>query len=183
MNNRDETESRDLLYPPEIMAKIRIEFVKNQKDMFEKLQATLESGDLKAAFLLVHTLRGSAGLIAEFDLVKLAGETEAVLKKEAKPDDFMLLSLEKELNRVLGIIGVPEQPAFVLSWDEVDKDEIRLLFDKLRASLENSTAECFELIDSLSCLPDMSELITLIERCDFTAALLVLEKLRIQLGM
>jgi len=100
----------DYLLSPEHTAILRVEFAKEQKDTSTKFPAALKDVDFKKAFLMAHTLKGSAGLINEMELVKLATDAESKLKKGLPPDEVTMELLYKELARVLTDIENEDPP-------------------------------------------------------------------------
>ena len=165
---------------PELIASLRAEFAKEQRETSLRLQSALDIGDFKAAYLLVHTLKGNAGLINEPELATLAAEAMPLLRAGEMPEKYILDLLKARLDHVLdGIMPPKKRP--ITSWESVDKTEMNTIISKLKFSLENHTPECFKLLDDLRSLPQTSNLISLIESCEFSTALPELEKFKAEL--
>ncbi|MCL2839256.1 MAG: diguanylate cyclase [Defluviitaleaceae bacterium] len=97
--------------PPDLVAMLRSEFIKAQCSTIAKLQEALSTLNYKVAHLLVHTLKGNAGLINESTLVKLALDIVPILKAGQMPEKSMIESLEIELDRVLKDIATSSPAA------------------------------------------------------------------------
>jgi len=95
---------------PALIAALRAEFVKEQRETGVRLQNAIDTDDYKAAHLLVHTLKGNAGVICEVELVKLASEVVPLLKAGERPAKFAMDALQSELSRVLDGIPKSENP-------------------------------------------------------------------------
>ena len=88
------------LEDPEVLAKLRKEFVKNQGNVMEELYQAMTANDIKTTHRLVHTLKGLAALIGEKHLEKMAQESEMLLKNGKIPEAHQLEALKNELFRV-----------------------------------------------------------------------------------
>ncbi|MCL2276419.1 MAG: ATP-binding protein [Treponema sp.] len=77
-------------------------FVKINKNAFNDLKKHLESGDIKSAHRLTHSLKGNAAQLRKAELQKAAAEIENKLKNgDININKEELINLEKELNIVL----------------------------------------------------------------------------------
>ena len=156
---------------------LRIKFAKEQGLTFDNIEKALAAGDLQRAFLLAHTLKGSAGLIAEPELVEAAKAVEIKLKDKGAPDADMMQRLGAVFTRVLEAIEIPEKQ----DAGEIDLAVAADVFNRLQPILEASSADCFMMLDELEKLPLTDELVAAIEICDFKAALEALGELRMKL--
>ncbi|MCL2226904.1 MAG: diguanylate cyclase [Oscillospiraceae bacterium] len=93
---------------PELIAKLRIDFVRHHKNAFIEMCNAIDTGDTETAHRLAHTIKGSAGLILESALARTAEKVEQVLAEAAAPTDSQLSALEREFVRVLLDIGEVE---------------------------------------------------------------------------
>jgi len=75
-------------------------FVRSQKNVISKINEAIQINDIKTAHLLVHTLKGLAGLIRENELINIAEKTELALSNGAIPEN-LLASLDLKLEFVL----------------------------------------------------------------------------------
>ncbi|MDR2167413.1 MAG: Hpt domain-containing protein [Clostridiales bacterium] len=163
----------------DFVGKLRIKFAKEQGDVFVRIQNALKAGDIKGAFLLVHTLKGAAGLIGEPMLVKAAIAAEHPLRHGEMPGLIVMENLQYTLDDVVSAIYIPQRQE-VTEWDKAAAAE---LFDGLQTMLAESSAECFMILDDLEKIPETEELVALIEKCDFAAALDELLELRTKLEL
>ena len=163
----------DFLNRADIAEKMRIEFAKNHKKTFLNITQSLESGDMKTAHRLAHTVKSSAGLIGEATLAQIAGSVEASLNNSISITSGQLSDLEKELFRVLEGIEVPPQRLEVASG--VNAQE---LLCKLEPLLEARDIKCLDLLDELRKIPEAAILARQVENFDFSVAIGNLETLR-----
>jgi len=86
----------------EFQKALRGYFIKTNKDVINEISKNLESGDIKTAHRLTHSLKGNAAQLGKTDLQKAAADIEVRLKNgENNITDEELKNLEKELNIVL----------------------------------------------------------------------------------
>ena len=77
-------------------------FLKNGQDRLKEIKSALDSGDIKLAHRLVHSMKGNAAQIEKPALQKAAAAVELALKDEKNlVTDEQLALLEKELNAAL----------------------------------------------------------------------------------
>jgi len=160
-----------------LIEKLRNDFAKDQKNTFRDLTNALSCGDNKTSRLLIHTLKGMAGLIAENELAKVSVEVEYLLAEGEMPPAGLLLSLENELNRVLASIAKAKGTTFA---DDKDFDKIAAiaLLDELKPLLEGKNADSLSFLPELSTLPQTAVLCKQIETFEFKTALSTLHTLR-----
>jgi CheY-like chemotaxis protein len=147
-------------------------FVKSNQNKFSEITEAINTGDIKLAHRLVHTLKGNAGQLKKPLLQKAAEEVENCLTDEkniATPNQ--LETLRAELNAVMKefMSLVKQRPKPVIT-TPLDKTEIRELLEKLQYILENDNPECLEYIDKLHAIPGSEELVDQIETFDFKIA-------------
>jgi len=159
---------------------LRIKFAKEQQDAFSEIKGALDKSDLEQAFLLTHTLKGSAGLICEPELVKIATAIEVKLQHGKMPDADEVSLLHEVFNSVLAGIEIPAKAE---SAQEIDKCRAADIFDRLQPILEKSSADCFLMIEELEELPHSQSLIEAVESCDFEVALEAMLVLKEKLGI
>jgi len=160
----------------ELIKTLRIDFAKSHKNTFNDFCEALRDSDNKKAHLLVHTIKGAAGLIEEDILVKTAAHLEIALAEGRTPTSEQLSALENEISRVVESIGKPEEEDF--SGDKVlDTDKVQILFDKLSPLLKSRNAESLSLTDELRTIPETAVLVKQIENFDFDLALKTMDTL------
>ncbi|MCL1996752.1 MAG: response regulator [Defluviitaleaceae bacterium] len=159
----------------EIKEALMREFVKTQKDTFSEISTAIDNGDTKAALLLAHSLKGISYLINEDTLAEVAAKVENSLLKSSSVDPAHMQSLEQHLNSVLNNIKLPETKGAV---NEVEKEKVLAIFDKLEPLLASNNSECLFLVEELSTIPETAVMIKKIESFDFSTALEDLKILR-----
>jgi HPt (histidine-containing phosphotransfer) domain-containing protein len=157
---------------PDLMKKLRSDFIKNHKNKHSEIIAAINAGDNEKARLLAHSLKGVAGLIGETTLASAAEKAEKQLAAGVIP---MLDNLEKELNHVLDGIEITE--THVLDDKNFEKGNAVELFQKLKPLLKRRNNECLDLLDELRVIPKTETLVKQIEDYDFAAALETLDTL------
>ncbi|MCL2197839.1 MAG: Hpt domain-containing protein [Defluviitaleaceae bacterium] len=163
--------------------KLRKDFVKGQKYTFEDLQAEIAAKHFSTAHRLVHTLKGTAGLIKEEALVDIALKIEQRLRNSEAPENHDMQILENELNRVLTTIvesGITDDDKLNIP---PTPDEQKALFDRLQALLKESDGECIKLIEEIALIPETKVLVHQIENYSFKHAMVTLKVLREVLGV
>jgi len=161
----------------ELLDVLRTDFTRMHNNSMNDLRSALSLADIETAKRLVHTLKGSAGMIAEHVLAKHSGQLEMLLKEGKIPPDDKLSTLENELKLVLKRIGKPETAAPTPA-EILDKDSALAVFNKLEPLLKSGDAECLSLLDDLHMIAETDDLIRQIEDFDFAKALKALEKLK-----
>jgi CheY-like chemotaxis protein len=151
-------------------------FVNSNQNKFSEITGALNSGDIKLAHRLIHSLRGNAGQLEKTPLQNAAKNVEEQLKNgknNAGPDQ--LAALERELNAVLAeltpLVYEPAKHEQLLFVDPLDTDERNELFGKLESLLKSGNPKSLALIDSLRRIPESAELIKRIEEFEFELAL------------
>jgi len=66
----------------ELRMKLQLNFPKENHDRMLKVRSAIDTGDIKLARLLAHTLKSNAGLIGESRLQELAAMVESMLERE-----------------------------------------------------------------------------------------------------
>ena len=64
-----------------LFEKLKLSFVKNNQTTYADIALAVESGDIKLAHRLAHTLKGNAGQIGMSGLQKAASDVEELLRK------------------------------------------------------------------------------------------------------
>ena len=161
----------------ELIAKLRLDYAKNHRNMISEIQKAIKMGDIPAAHRLAHTLKGLGGLMHEPKLTELAAQVEYLLKDEKLPINELLSKLEQEHRRVLETIGTPkfEMPT---NAQVLDKEKAKEVFDKLTPLLETHNADSLLLLDELRVIPETAVLVKLIDDFEFETSIKLLQTLR-----
>ena len=163
----------------EFSRQIQTIFAKKNQNKFAEIEGAIQSGDIKLAYRLAHTLKGNAGQIGESSLQAAALEVETRLKNEENNVTAANLDvLEKELNKTLAKLAPLLQEEKSMVAEEFDKEKAHQLLNQLEEMLENSNPDCFNLIDELKTIPFTEQLITQVEDFDFEPATETVKELR-----
>jgi len=165
-NNRNQRDK-----DKKILAKLKVTFAKSNHDIFFQITEALQSGDIKTAHRIVHTLKSNAGQIGEKNLMAAAKIVESQLSSgENRTTPETMNVLEVELKSVLG------KPEFLPSVKKVSEKpvytkETHKLLEQLESTLKDKNAYSLMLADELSSYPGMEQLVELIENFNFPQAL------------
>jgi signal transduction histidine kinase/DNA-binding response OmpR family regulator/type II secretory pathway pseudopilin PulG len=181
--NKEEKKKNTLLEDDmELQKVLQSLFVKNNQKKFSEITGALETGDIKLAHRLAHTLKGNAGQIGRTTLQLAATDVEQLLKNgENLVTKERLKTLETELNSVLKELaplldGNPASPppTSVL----VSGQEVQGLIEKLELLLKSGNPDCLDLVNDLRSIPECELLIQQMEDFDFETALSTLAKIK-----
>jgi|GEM_PF-5298370 len=158
---------------------LKQEFLRLYAAFADELHAALAQNDPAATRRLVHTLRGSAGLIHETTLQKLAAQAEADVLNNL-PATQWLPPLLAETARVLAHLAetVPKQKNTA---PPPPQDELLGLLDELEKLLAANNSGALKFVDTLAFLPNSETVCNQINDFEFEAALAGLQLLRASL--
>jgi len=171
-------------------------FVKNNANKYREINEALRTGDIKFAYILVHTLKSNAGQIGLMSLQKAAAKVENHLKDSknlVEPRELALLGAELndalvELQRQLA--HIEEQHKELAFRTNLNDDEdsavnevfVRGLFEQLEQMLRLGNTACLNTIDKLRRIPQdealKNRLIQQIEDFEFDQAMDTLAELK-----
>jgi CheY-like chemotaxis protein len=158
---------------------IKLNFVKNNQTTYEDIISAADSGDIKLAHRLVHTLKSNAGQIGRRKLQALAAEIEGMLATETPVlDDTKIKALKTELDIVLDELAPLLSESRQALTEPLDTEQGLELLDTLQPLLKSNNTKCLRYVDELSNLPGTEELIHHMEEYRFWDALTALEQLR-----
>jgi len=164
--------------------KLRLEFAREQRNTFADIQFAINSGDLKTAHRLAHTLKSLASFIKEDNLVNIARGIEKKLYDKEIPTEEEMGELETELSKVLEYISKTHtfNQAFnqkmYVNGEMLSKEEQAAIFSRLQTLLAEDNAESLILAEKLEHIPEFKVLVYQIKSCEFEEALVTLESLR-----
>ncbi|UQZ88361.1 hypothetical protein C4J81_03715 [Deltaproteobacteria bacterium Smac51] len=170
---------------PQLYERLLGNFVKDNKNAAEELNAALRMGDLKLAHRLAHTMKGVSGLIGALNLSQAAWDLEKSLANETSTDlDKCLRNYVERLRDVFHELGVDETAAEGgVSSEKLDKAAALDLIDRLEPLIQTGSPDSHDLIDEIKTVlgplgEDCAKLIDEIEQYDFFPAVETLAAIR-----
>ena len=162
----------------DVTIKLRTEFLRTKRHAIKEIEQSLNEPNLKTAHRLAHNLKGIAGLIGEFELMKLAQQVEDSFKK-GEISLGRIRDMEIEMSSVLKKLegNLAKEQAGKTS-KELDQSQTAQLFDDILGYLNENKMIPSNMISSLEAVPSSEKLINQIDDFDYDAALLSLEELR-----
>jgi len=159
-------------------------FAKSNQNTFAKLMQTIDTGDLKTAHRIAHSLKSNAGQIGEKRLQEIAAETEFILSDaNHKPNKEQLSLLEGELNAVLETLSsLQNERDYENVAPTADVKKSLRILNVLEPMLKKGMPDCMNLLDDIRSIPDSDILAQFVEDFEFKQALDELFKLREKLG-
>jgi len=155
-------------------------FVKNNNGKFEEIKNALNSGDIKQAHRLAHTLKGNAGQLNRTPLMKAAWAVETGLKNGINivtPEQME--TLKTELTKTLAEFEPQVLKKEVIETnDSLNSEEIQILFEKLEILLKNGNPECLIHIKELRGIEGSEKIIQQMEDFKFDPAMESLAELK-----
>ena len=166
---------------PELVAKLRVDFKRSHHSTMERINEAIATGDSETAYRLVHTIKGSAGLIYEDVLVSAAKEVELVFAENGEPTVMQLTALEREIMRVLDDINdISSNP---LDSEQMNTEDAVALLQQIIPLLTTRNASCVAMCDELRKVPHSTELVGQIENFQFSDAAKTATQLLTDLGV
>jgi len=155
-------------------------FVKENQNAYDKILTLLDSGDVRTAHRIAHTLKSAAGYLGKKDLQEAALSLEkSLVNGIANHTPRQVSILRKELSSALSefIYIVEEAEAEEVAAVHLNSDELDKLFDELKPLLHNSDFNALDYVDRLRTIEGMEELADLIDEYDFIGAVDFIENL------
>ena len=166
------------------LEQLRIHFVKNNQDTYKKITQALDSGDIKLAHRLTHTLKSNAGQIKEAQLQEAAAAAEKSLADgENRLYNGQTGILEVELKSVLDKLAPLVTKADAKRNTEVAGiEKTHEIIGMLEQMLVNRNPECMRMLDDIRTIPGADELAHYVEEFEFKQAIEELSKLKERFG-
>ncbi|MCL1805535.1 MAG: ATP-binding protein [Clostridiales bacterium] len=175
----------------ELLMKLRVNFVKNNQAVYDKIALAIRSDDLTAAHRMAHSLKTNAGLIGKSSLQEAAAQIEALLYRGDVPGQPLMEALSAEVHGVLDelkplLAEIAEQAGLAVADGHAagaagaaapDPAQVAALYARLQPLLRSRNPECQALLGELRAIPGAEDLALQIERFDFKQAGLTLAKL------
>jgi HPt (histidine-containing phosphotransfer) domain-containing protein len=165
--------------------KLQTNFVRNNQTTYAQIVEALDTGNIKLAHRIAHTLKGNAGQIGEKSLQRAAAAVETYLSKgENQLTGEHLRNVETELQAVLSELA-PLLTEAVINEDtsSFDVGKAAALLNTLEPLIKNKDTECLNYINDLYSVPGAKKLIDEIEAYKFRTALASLETLRKEIAV
>jgi len=172
-------------YDDELLTELRTIFVNDNQNIFGDFISAVNSGDVKLAHRLAHTLKSNAGSICKPELQKAAAMVEKLLSDEKNlltKDAIDLLEKElaavmRDLSPLLGKSSTPKNTPEKA--DNTGVSNMAIAFaDELEALLHKGSPDCLKFVDVLRAIPGNEALIKQMEDFDFDEAALTFAALR-----
>jgi signal transduction histidine kinase/DNA-binding response OmpR family regulator len=158
-------------------------FVKDNSNKYNEIKSALDSGTIKLAYRLAHSLKSNAGLIGKTKLAKYAADIETLLRdgKNLVTDKNMKL-LEGELGLILKeLTPLLEEPAPIPPVKALDRLSALALLEKLEPLLKQGDASSIDFIHPLRGIDGSEKLIQEIDDFEFKSAIDTLAELKLKL--
>ena len=157
--------------------------MKDNQTRFREITEAINTGDIKLAHRLAHTLSSNAGHLGKTLLQQAAMNIEQHLKNDKSLVTKEELKIfETELNAALAQLAVEFEAITRKKADEpkewLDVKSTLELFAKLEHELKKGDPGCILFIDDLGRVPGSEQLIQEVEDFDFDKALLSLTELK-----
>jgi len=170
----------------EFIRRVQLLFIKDNKNKFKEITNALDSGDIKEAHRLAHTLKSNAGQIGKTLLQQAAANIELKLKDGVNNlSEDILIMFEAELNAVLNelqpILEQYEAQANLNKAVPFDPIEIKKVFEKLEPLLKSGNSGCLNYMDILNSVPGSEKMRRHMDVYEFQDALAELEKLKAEM--
>jgi signal transduction histidine kinase/DNA-binding response OmpR family regulator/ABC-type amino acid transport substrate-binding protein len=170
------------IYDDDLQVELQTIFVNDNQQKFAEFKGAVESGDLKMAHRIAHTLKSNAGTIGKTALQKIAAETEKRLHDGQNTlTDDVVDTLEKELNAVLQELApfLKKQRPTTESADASSAEPLNdALLDELEELLRKGSPDSLKFADNLRAMPGGVNVVEQMENFDFDEAAEALAELR-----
>jgi len=155
-------------------------FVKNNQGKFEEIKNALNSGDIKQAHRLAHSLKGNAGQLNRTPLMKAAWAVETSLKNGINiVTSEQMETLKTELTKTLAEFEPQVQKKeHTKTKKSLNSEAIQTLFEKLEIMLKNGNPECLIYIKDLRSIEGSEKIIQQMEDFNFDPAMETLAELK-----
>jgi len=157
-----------------------VTFVKENRDAYGRIVALLDSGDIKTAHRIAHTLKSAAGYLEKKALQEAAFSLEESLKGDTAGHTPQQLSiLEKELSSALNEFELLLEEAGEEKTEamQIDDGELAALLQEIEPLLRKNDFAALDHVEKLRGVAGMQGLAELIDDYDFTGALKFIESL------
>jgi HPt (histidine-containing phosphotransfer) domain-containing protein len=173
-----ETQVESKQFDEKLKLSLMVSFVKDNKERYSEIANALNSGDIKLAHRLVHTLKSNAALLGKPKLQKASEDAERLLEdgKNQLTQEHLNV-LQTELATVLWELApIVKENVSPPQVKTLSAQEARKILAELKPLLESGNPNCLKYIDKLRGIPGAGEpvvqkLIQQMEDLDFELAL------------
>jgi len=164
----------------ELRHKLIGKFVENNKNKASDIKEAIDSGDIKLAHRLAHTLKSNAGQLRKTGLQQIVEEIENNLKDGINLVTTLQMELlEAELNTTLAeLVPMVNETELPADTESMNVGAVHKILDELELKLIDKNLECLTFVDALKSIPGSWELIKQIENFDFEPAMDTLAELK-----
>jgi len=150
-------------------------FVKGNQTTISEIKNAIDTGDLKLAHRISHTLKGVSGLVGMNILAETAKMLEQAISSNYKEHYNDLLDrLENELNKALDefkpIIEEYMSKIESMQPDFIDDEKALEILNTLDTLLASDSFDCLNLVNDLTMIPGTDELLYQVENLKFKQA-------------
>jgi len=161
--------------------RMRINFIRYNKNKYSEIRDALRKADIKLAHRLAHTLKSNAAQLNKTLLQQAAEKVEKSLEDGTNQTTQQQLKvLEIELSAVLAELEplVNEAEQSRATKEPIDIEKASNLLDDVGKLLDDGDPESLEYIEELESVPGSEDLIRQMENFEFETAAVALEKLK-----
>jgi CheY-like chemotaxis protein len=155
-------------------------FINENHNRYDEIVDAIESGDIKLANRLAHSLKSNAGHLGKTSLQKAAQDVENLLRDESNlvtPQELNVLRTELDaVLKELAALETENSGGATAPRVNLGTEEKQVLINKLELLLEGGNPECLSLIDSLRAMPGSEEMIAQMENFNFDEAKKILDE-------
>jgi len=164
----------------ETLKQLKVYFVKNNQSTFDDIKHALDTGDIKLAHRLVHTLKSNAGQIGEKSLQEAAKIVEENLKDEENTIDLAQLEiLDKTLKKLLKKLKPMLAEIQSDTNDETaNPEKVLEILGRLEPILKKRKSEYLNMFDEIRSIPNSEDIVKYLEDFEFKKALDELYKIK-----
>ena len=165
----------------QLRRRIIVTFVKENTETFKNLTASLNSGDIKTAYRIAHTLKSSAAYLGKKELSQAALSLEYSLNDEPPvytPEQLHVF--EEKLNEALREFEplLKEAESAKPRAVQLDGEELKKLLSELEPLLIKGDFSALGFVEKLHGIEGMADLALCVDSYDFDGALKLLKTFR-----
>jgi signal transduction histidine kinase/DNA-binding response OmpR family regulator len=170
-------------YDEELLSDMQTIFVNDNQGKFEEFMNAVETGDIKSAHRLAHTLKSNAGMIGKTALQTAAAKAEELLsggenRLTAELVNTLKTEFDAALKELEPFLKKSARKAENAAFTDAAGIALAGLMDELTEFLRKGSPGCLKFTEALRAIPGTEKLIKQIEDFDFDEALETLSAIR-----